>query len=489
MSDLRRHVPELALEWADESPEKLWRQYEGTLCFADISGFTALGERLAQRGRVGGEELVETLSRVFSQMLDIADQRGGSLLKFGGDALLLFFRGECHATQAASAAVEMRRVLRGTAEIATSVGPLRLSMSIGLHSGKADFFLVGKPHRELVLLGPAANKVVEVENAANAREIVVSPETVAQLPKGATNPRKDGPLLLRWRKAPASASGRHEGAEYPSALVDSLFSDELGRHLALGAPDPEHRVACIAFAGFSGTDALLVSHGPEALAAQLHDTVSTVQHILLDEGVTLLAIDLDRDGGKFFMGAGVPHGHEDDEGLMLRAMRRIADSEMPLPLSIGVNRGHVFVAEVGTSRRAAYSAMGDTTNTAARIAAQTPPGSIYAHPSVLDESLTRFAVEEAGPLTMKGKTAPQIVYAVGEELGLREREGLEVDEFIGRITEVSALRRAIQELLADPDAATAMGRRGRDLVETRADVRVYAARIAEIVRWHLGASQ
>ena len=49
-----------------------------------------------------------------------------------------------------------------------------------------------------------------------------------------------------------------------------------------------------------------------------------------------------------------------------RALHRLADAGTPLPLQFGVNRGHVFVAEVGTPWRAAYSAMGDTTNTAAR---------------------------------------------------------------------------------------------------------------------------
>ena len=52
--------------------------------------------------------------------------------------------------------------------------------------------------------------------------------------------------------------------------------------------------------------------------------------------------------------------------------------------------------------------------------------------------------------------------------------------------DVAALRRAIEDLLADPDLAAAMGRRGRALVEQRADVRAYAAKFGEIVRWHLG---
>ncbi|MEJ2090150.1 MAG: adenylate/guanylate cyclase domain-containing protein, partial [Gammaproteobacteria bacterium] len=128
MSGLQRHVPRLALEWAATHPDERWRRIEGTLCFADISGFTALAERLAQRGRQGGEELVQTLGTVFSEMLEIAGARGGSLLKFGGDALLLFFQGDDHAVQGACAAVEMRQALRAASNRRTSVGRLRLSM-------------------------------------------------------------------------------------------------------------------------------------------------------------------------------------------------------------------------------------------------------------------------------------------------------------------------------------------------------------------------
>ena len=52
------------------------------------------------------------LNRVFGTMLEIAFARGGTLLKFGGDALLLLFDGPDHPVQAACAAVEMRAALR-----------------------------------------------------------------------------------------------------------------------------------------------------------------------------------------------------------------------------------------------------------------------------------------------------------------------------------------------------------------------------------------
>ena len=187
VNDLRRHVPRVALTWDDEVPGQAWRVIDGTLMFADISGFTALTEKLSKRGRIGAEEIVETLNRVFGGMLDLAFDRGADLLKFGGDALLLMFRGEGHAERACDAAVEMRIALRQAAAVPTSVGRLHLKMSVGIHSGEIHLFLVGEPTRELVVLGPAATATADAEKAANAGEIIVTDGTAA-LPRPGGHP-------------------------------------------------------------------------------------------------------------------------------------------------------------------------------------------------------------------------------------------------------------------------------------------------------------
>ena len=56
--------------------------------FADISGFTALTERLAQRGPAGIEELTHLLNEYFGQLIDLINIYGGDVFKFAGDALL-----------------------------------------------------------------------------------------------------------------------------------------------------------------------------------------------------------------------------------------------------------------------------------------------------------------------------------------------------------------------------------------------------------------
>jgi class 3 adenylate cyclase/tetratricopeptide (TPR) repeat protein len=441
---LMRHIPRVALKWMQTTPHLDWQMQEGTLLFADISGFTALAERLSHRGRQGGEELVSTLGKVFGSMLDDAAGYGGDLLKFGGDALLLFFDGDNHAIKAASAAVSMRRTLAQAAGIQTSVGPLHLSMSMGVHSGEVHFFLVGQAHRELILLGQAINRVIQLEAQAIAGEILVSTETAEQLPTGAAKSISDTVQKLRWR-APRTDPGIHKVEAFDATITKALFPADLGQYLER-VPEPEHRIACIAFIGFSGTDAILENEGAHVLAGALNQTVTAVQKCFNEHGVTLLAVDVDRDGGKFFAAAGVPRGNEDDEGLMMRALRAIADQTLPLEIKIGVNRGHVFAAEVGSAKRAAYSAMGDTTNTAARVMNKAPVGGIYVHPSVLDECLIRYESSVVGPFTFKGKSEPAELYSVGKELGTRQREGLEIEEFVGRDSVLSQLLERVSNL-------------------------------------------
>src|SRR6186997_1528462 len=84
------YVPRLIRNWSLE-PEIRARSIDGSLVSVDISGFTALSERLAALGREGAEELVSTISSVFSELIEVAERHGGDVLKFRGDALLLLF--------------------------------------------------------------------------------------------------------------------------------------------------------------------------------------------------------------------------------------------------------------------------------------------------------------------------------------------------------------------------------------------------------------
>src|SRR4051795_10376159 len=141
--DLISFVPRLTLEWLRSSPDQRWLEMDATVAFVDISGFTAMSEQLASRGRIGAEEVTEVMNATFAALLEVAYAEGGGLLKFGGDALLLLYEGDDHAARAAKAAFEMRRTLRAIGRPRTSAGSVTLKMHAGLHSGCFQFFLVG----------------------------------------------------------------------------------------------------------------------------------------------------------------------------------------------------------------------------------------------------------------------------------------------------------------------------------------------------------
>ena len=241
------YVPRIASEWDLVAPGELWQSVDGSLVFVDISGFTNLSEKLARRGRIGAEELTAVLNRVFGNMLNVAYERGGSLLKFGGDALLLLFDGPDHAHQAAGAAVDMRTALRESAKIPTSVGKIPLRMSVGVHTGCVDFFLVGDLHRELIITGPTISTTNEMEGTAEANEIVVSTAMKDALPAGYTGEPKGSGWILRKRSISHSESGPVLRDPITDGEMERFVPVALRPHLRSGLRESEHRVATVGF--------------------------------------------------------------------------------------------------------------------------------------------------------------------------------------------------------------------------------------------------
>ncbi len=435
---LAPYVPRIAAEWDLEAPGATHRRVDGTLCFVDISGFTALSEKLAQKGRIGAEQLTEILDSAFGAMLGLAYERGGSLLKFGGDALLLMFEGSDHPIQACSAAVEMRTAL------ARSPGKLR--MSIGIHTGAIDLFRVGRLHRELIVTGPVASDTARLESAASAGEILVGPAVREALPKGSADSPKAPGYLLKWRSPRLQGHGIVARRPVPPEAVELSLEAGLRSHLSQAKVESEHRFAISGFVSFSGFDSLVEQDAAGVAASALDALISGIQEAAATEEVTFLASDIYVDGGKILLTTGVPHTREDDEGRMLRTLRNIADIETPLAVRIGVNRGHVFSGDVGTSFRRTYTIEGDAVNLAARLMAAAPPGQIYADPGVLSRSRTLFETTPVPPFTVKGKTTPVRAFALGPETGTRlvgPGRGL---PFTGRVKEIATIRTALTRL-------------------------------------------
>ncbi len=386
------------------------------MVLVDVSGFTSMSERLARHGKVGAEEVTEVIGTTFDRLTAAAYAFGATLLKFGGDALLLFCRGDAHHLRACAAAVQMRQTLRDVGAFHTTAGQVALRMSVGVHSGAFDFFMIGGSHRELMIAGPAATETTRLEGVAEAGQIVISAATAALLPRRVVGRELNGGYLLAGRVDAVRAETKPAPSKVdlvqfiPTALREPLLSGEM---------EPEHRPAVVAFIRFSEFDELVANSGPEQAAASLDLVTRAVQVACDAREVTFLSTDIAAGGGKFILTSGVPQATGYDAEQMLLALNDITSTQLELPVHIGVNWGPVFTGAVVLRYRRTYTVMGDTVNLAARLMSKAAPGEIVATKEVLDLSRTLFTTEARQPFLVKGKKLPIQAFTVGEPCGSR----------------------------------------------------------------------
>jgi class 3 adenylate cyclase/tetratricopeptide (TPR) repeat protein len=442
---LTAYVPRILGDWLTTSPERNHRAVDGTLVFADISGFTRLTERLSRLGRVGAEEMSDALNATFTQLLGEAQADGADLVKWGGDAVLLLFEGPQHAARAARAAYRMRGRLRTVGRLTTSAGHARLRMSVGVHSGTFHFFLVGDPdlHRELIVCGADVSTVAETEAQANAGQIALSPATCALLDPGwlGTPVGTVGRLLRREPDLPEPVPSVVR-PEWPETVVRGL-PVAIREHLLQGPGEPEHRHIAVGFVAFSGTDRLLADEGPEATAAALDHSIRVVAEAVADHKVTFFETDINRDGGKIMLTAGAPTSAGHDAERMLRAARVVVERAGRLPMRVGVNVGNVFSGDFGPPFRRTYSVKGDAINLAARLVARAEPGQVLATAAVPEQSPTSFALRPIPPFTVKGKARPVHAVVVGPVRRDVEVWSRASGPLVGRGAEVRLLTEAV----------------------------------------------
>jgi class 3 adenylate cyclase/tetratricopeptide (TPR) repeat protein len=321
--------------------------WHGSLLFADLSGFTALSEKLSVLGRQGAEEVSAIISQVFDNLLAEIAAYQGTLLKFGGDALTAFFDadtlGESHPYAAAAAALAMQQGMASFDQLPTRAGVFRLGLRVGVHSGRVFAAEVGDTsHIELVVTGAEVNRVALAQEIASPGEVVVTERTAALLADATLEPRDESFLLLRalppvrLPPPPSDFVGRVRGdtltaldrlATQLAAVQPYLVRKLPRRFLETGtARSGEFRPVTVLFANFYDFSAILDSlcardDDPAivVLAAQaLNAYYRRAQALVHHYGGIVNKVDMYTHGDKLMALFGAPSAHEDDP---LRAVR------------------------------------------------------------------------------------------------------------------------------------------------------------------------
>ena len=262
--------------------------------------------------------------------------------------------------------------------------------------------------------------------------------------------------------------GQALGAARPPAESERFASPHAytPQHLAekiltsRAAFEGERKLVTVLFVDVSGFTALSEGLDPEDV------------HALMDRAFELMLGEVHRYEGTVnqFLGDGLmalfgaPVAHEDHPLRAVHAARSLqrvlasyrndlrAQRGIEFQVRMGLNTGAVVVGKIGDNLRMDYTAVGDTTNLAARLLALAEPGQILVSEDIAKVVGPYFVLQPVGEVSVKGKALPVRPYRVEGARSVRSRLEAESERgltpLVGRAHELALLQGSFADVQA-----------------------------------------
>lgn len=423
---------------------------KGCVLFADLAGFTNLTENLTLIGKEGAEELTKILNSFFDRMIDIILENGGDVIRFGGDAMTIFFPSPIE--KALKTSLVLQKECSNFQNVHTKAGIFSLGMKIGVSYGDVTLGIVGNKTIgfDYFASGDALDKSAEAEHHAQKGEVLVHPECSSFIDETRFNliKTKDGFLKVESEKIPSETEDKFlfDDAFIPEEdqLLDFLPAyvkekAEIEEQKLVG----EHRRTTTLFLRFSNLDCSNLEN-----INKIKTIYSEIASSVKKYGGIINKIDMGDKGSKILALFGSPLSLENQEEFGVRCSLEIIENkvlqQLDCDLSIGMTTSNLFSAYVGSNKRREFTVMGDGINLAARLMTANLPSKIIVNEAVYQKTKDVFEYDSYEPISVKGKSEKIKVFSP-----LRIKEGLqEVGSFIGREKESEE----VLNVLSNPDS-------------------------------------
>ncbi len=341
--------------------------FKGALLITDISGFTSITELLAKDGKEGTEELTALLNDYFEKMITIIDNFSGSIITFSGDSILARFSKEENALACAK---KMLSTMDAFRNITILENNFTLKAKVIIGAGEWNEYIIGNnENAHLLLSGTLIRELARKEDIATADSLVHFKSTSKASTTPLINIQTEDTAFL----SPGSArlAGEHRA-------VTAVF-------LNVNTKKTEHKVI-----------------------EEFQQLYLDITEIVTNFGGHLHHIDdILGEGSKILILFGAPISHGDDILNSLQAMFEVfstTKNKFNFEISCGIDTGFVFSGNIGNNKRKQYTVIGDSVNTAARLASNTKPGTINVSESIFNRTLNCFSFKELPPVSVKGKS-------------------------------------------------------------------------------------
>ena len=440
------YIPALIVEKElnEKDSSKPWAETQGgTLTFVDVSGFTAMSEQLSRSGRFGSEIITRILNSFFTEMIFIIRGLGGSILKFGGDAMTILTPGDPTDNALLERAVLMAQLIQekmpAFKNIETQGGIFSLSVGIGINAGNFFIARIGEKteYWEPIISGFDVNETAHAETIAEAGQIVVT-KSVADKLENINTKKIDGKFFLiselkknvravhKINIAPIQIISENLDQNIDSLqrmkpyLMPPIFNRIAINPLSMNIAGEHHPVTTM-FVNILGTGELIEALSEEETAGILNEYFNCIIRIIHKHGGFVNCIDIYNHGDKLMVLFGAPKAIGNaclNAVLCAISMNEIVSNNFnpEIKQKFGINHGPVFCANTGSPIRKVYTAMGDNVNMAARIMGFAEPSQVLISDSVRKNLEGAAILEELPPVKVKGKSEPLTIFKV---IGLR----------------------------------------------------------------------
>jgi class 3 adenylate cyclase len=205
--------------------------------------------------------------------------------------------------------------------------------------------------------------------------------------------------------------------------VEGLLSPYLSPQLAArlrAAPEVaelggEERDVTVLFADLQGFTAFSERHSPAEVLTMLNEYwAHTVPVVLGDHGGMIERFAGDAIMVVFNAAVDQPdHAYRAADAAMAlqRAAEELVREDKTRPrFRVGINTGPAIVGNVGTEEQRSFTAIGDTTNLAARLQTYADPGQVVIGETTYEAVRTQAHAEPLGDLDLRGKADPVAAY-------------------------------------------------------------------------------
>jgi class 3 adenylate cyclase/tetratricopeptide (TPR) repeat protein len=261
------------------------------------------------------------------------------------------------------------------------------------------------------------------------------------------------PLMAAVARARAGVTSASPQSYTPRYLAEKILTSR-------GAMQGERKEVTVLFCDIVGSSGLAEQLDPE------------IMHQIMDRALRLMAEAIHRFEGTVnqFLGDGLMALFGAPVALEDHALRAVmaalamrdtlsaynaelkAERGVEIHLRLGLNTGLVVVGRIGDDLRMDYTAVGDTTNVAARLQSLAEPGTILvAEPTHrLVEGYVRS--EAQGPVQVRGRSQPVPVYNIIRRRRRRSRLEVSIERgltpLVGRERELNLLHDCLKRAMA-----------------------------------------